>query len=208
MFLNSKNVRIWQLLKVVPWPYWGLFSVIIGLLGDLISFIMYPNYNLTLMVSDLGTGPGGVFFNLGTILSGIFALLFYIYLGPHLKVENVNVRIHKIAMTLAILSCIFFIFIGIFPSMRSNSVLFILHGTTAVICWICGIGYLSLFGILIYKSDKFLRFHSYASYAVALIEIVFLFTWIPLIEWIMVFAISFWILFLTIYIFQNKEYFS
>ena len=104
MFLKTKVLKIHQELKKVPWPYWGLLSVVIGLLGDFLSFLLYPNYNLTLMVSDLGTGPGAIFFNLGTILSGIFALLFYIYLGPHLKVGNINSRIQKIAMIFAVLS--------------------------------------------------------------------------------------------------------
>ena len=204
MFSNSK-IFIQQILKVVPGPYWGLFSIIIGLLGDFLSYLMYPNYNLTLMVSDLGTGPGAIFFSLGTIFSGIFALLFYIYLGRNLKVDKKDTRIYKLAMILAILSCIFFIFIGIFPSTRSNFVLFALHGTTAMICWICGIGFLSLFGILFYKSDKFLKIHSFTSFAVALIEILFLFTWVPIIEWIMVFAISFWILLLSIHSFRDLE---
>ena len=208
MFLNLKIVRIHQIFKLVPGPYWGLFSIGIGLLGDFLSFLMYPDYNLTLMVSDLGTGPGAIFFSIGTILSGIFALLFYIYLGTNLKIDKLDTRIHKFAMILAILSCIFFILIGIFPSLRSNIVLFVLHGATAMICWICGVGFLSLFGILFYKSDKFLKFHSYATFAVVLIEILFLFTWIPIIEWIMVFSISLWILLLSIHSFRNLETFK
>ena len=111
-------------------------------------------------------------------------------------------------MILAILSCFFFIFVGIFPSVRSNVVLFVLHGATAMICWICGVGFLSLFGILFYKSDKFLKIHTYASFAVVVIEIIFLFTWIPIIEWIMVFSISFWILLLSIHSFRSLKTFN
>jgi hypothetical protein len=208
MVSTSKIAKIQQIFKVIPGPYWGLLSITIGLLGDLISFIMYPDYNLSLMVSDLGTGPGAIFFNLGTILSGIFALLFYIYLGPHLKVENLNNNMHRVAMILAVLSCIFFTFVGVFPSVRTNIVLFTLHGTIAMICWICGVGYLSLFGIIFYKSENFLKIHTYSSFAVVLVEVIFLFTWIPIIEWIMVFAISFWILLITIHTFQNQGSFN
>ena len=205
MFSNFHNIYIQRIFKTIPGPYWGLFSIVVGLLGDFLAFMVYPDYNLNLMVSDLGTGPGALYFNLGTILSGLFALLFYLYIGPHLKVKDINNKAHNAAMILAVLSCIFFIFIGIFPSLRSNVVLFVLHGGTAMLSWICGIGYKSLFSYFILKNDKFYKVQGYSGLAVVLIEIIFLFTWIPVIEWIMVFAITFWISLLTIHSFRYLE---
>ena len=205
MFSNFRNIDIQRIFKTIPGPYWGLFSIIVGLLGDLLAFIAYPDYNLNLMVSDLGTGPGALYFNLGTILCGLFALLFYLYLAPYLKFKGINKKTHTAAIVLAVLSCIFFIFIGIFPSLKSNFVLFVLHGGTAMLSWICGIGYKSLFSYFMYKNEKFHKIHSYSGITVVVIEIIFLFTWIPVIEWIMVFAITFWISLLTIHSFRYLE---
>ena len=205
MLLESINVKLNRIFTIIPGPYWGLVSIIIGLLGDLFAYLLYQGYDLTYMVSDLGTGPGAIFFNMGTILSGIFALIFYLYLSPNLKFDGVNETLHRVAIILAIMSCIFFIFIGIFPSVSSNPILFILHGGTAMFSWICGIGYKTLFSYLMLKNGKFLKIHSYVGMMVVLVEVIFLFTWIPFIEWMMVLFITIWISLLTHHTFRKKE---
>lgn len=194
-----------KIYKVIPGPYWGLLSMIVGILGDIIAISMTPDFNLNYMVSYLGTGPGALFFNLGTILSGLFALLFYIYLAPILKSKNVNKDIHRTGLVFAILSCIFFILIGVFPSVRTNSALIIIHGFVAMMSLICGSVYKSLFGYMMFKSEKFLKFHTCSAMIVIVIEITFLLTWTPIIEWMMVIAITFWILMLSVHIFTRKE---
>ncbi len=194
-----------KIYKVIPGPYWGLLSMIVGILGDIIAISMTPEYNLDYMVSYLGTGPGALFFNLGTILSGLFALLFYIYLAPILKSKDVNEDIHKTGLVFAILSCIFFMLIGVFPSVLTNSVLIIIHGFVAMMSLMCGSVYKSLFGYMMLKSDKFLKFHTYSAIIVVVIEIAFLLTWTPLIEWMMVIAITYWIFMLSVHIFIRKE---
>jgi len=194
-----------KIYKVIPGPYWGILSMIVGILGDIIAVSMTPDYNLDRMVSYLGTGPGALFFNLGTILSGLFALLFYIYLSPILKSKNVNEDIHKTALVFAILSCIFFILIGVFPSVLTNSALIIIHGFVAMMSLMCGSVYKSLFGYMMLKGDKFLKLHTYSAIIVVVIEIAFLLTWTPLIEWMMVIAITYWIFMLSIHIFIRKE---
>jgi len=194
-----------KIYKVIPGPYWGLLSMIVGILGDIIAISTTPDFNLNHMVSYLGTGPGALFFNLGTILSGLFALLFYIYLAPILKSKNVNENIHKTALVFAILSCIFFILIGVFPSVRTNSTLIIIHGFVSMMSLICGSVYKSLFGYMMLKSDKFLKFHTYSAMIVIVIEIAFLLTWTPIIEWMMVIAITYWIFMLSVHIFTRKE---
>jgi hypothetical membrane protein len=59
----------------------GLISIIIGICGDILAIIYFPGYNLlNNMVSDLGIGPGGIFFILGLIFSGILAIPHYVAL--------------------------------------------------------------------------------------------------------------------------------
>lgn len=205
MLSNFQDRFLQKVFKTIPGPYWGLLSIIIGLLGDFLAYIVYPDYNLNLMVSNLGTGPGALYFNLGIILSGLFTILFYLYLGPYLRFNGINKKAYNTAMLLAVLSCVFFIFIGIFPSLRNNIALIVLHGGSAMLSWIFGIGYKSLFSYFIYKNDNFHKIHCYSGLAVVIIEIIFLFTWIPIIEWIMVFAITFWISLLTIHSFRHLE---
>ena len=204
MSLDSRQV-LNKIFKVIPGPYWGLFSMIVGLLGDIIAVLMTPGYNLTYMISTLGTGPGALFFNLGTILSGLFALIFYLYLIPALKSEDVSEEVQRMALIFASLSCFFFILIGVFPSITSNSVLIIIHGFVAMISLMCGSVYKSLFGYMMLKNEKFLKIHTFSAIIVVIIEIVFLLTWVPIIEWMMVIAINYWIFLLSFHIFTRKD---
>ena len=194
-----------KIFKVIPGPYWGLLSMIVGLLGDVIAILMTPDYDLNYMVSYLGTGPGALFFNSGTILSGLFALLFYLYLVPMLKSNNVSEKIHKTAFVFAILSCIFFSLIGFFPSITTSSLLIVVHGFVAMSSLICGSIYKTLFGYMMLKNNKFLKLHAYSAMIVVFIEVAFLLTWVPIIEWMMVVAITYWIFMLSFYVFTRKE---
>ena len=190
---------------VVPGPYWGILSMIIGLLGDIIAVMLTPGYNLHYMVSVLGTGPGALFFNLGTILSGLFALLFYLYLIPILRSNEISDRTEKIARVFAVSSCIFYMLIGFFPSITSNSTLILIHGFVAMSSLLCGSIYKSTFAYMMLKNDKFLKFQIFSAMIIVVIEIIFLLTWRPIIEWIMVVAITYWIFMLSFHVLIRKE---
>jgi hypothetical protein len=198
------NIILNKIFNIIPGPIFGILSVIIGLLGDFLALLLFPDYNLNLMISKLGTGPGGLFFNVGTILSGFFAFLFYLYLGRVVKVEPVNENLRKGAVISAITSCIFFILIGVFPSVDSNQLLVILHGNFASICFITGLIYFLLFNIVIIQSKNFLKMHSYIGFTEAILISIFLFTWNPVSEWIMTFGIIIWILFIASYLIYSK----
>ena len=194
-----------KIFQIIPGPYWGFFSMIIGLLGEIIAIIMTPGYNLTYMVSYLGTGPGALFFNLGTILSGLSALLFYLYLIPILKSKNVSDKTARIALVFASLSCIFYTLIGFFPSITSNSTLILIHGFVAMCSLLCGSIYKSTFAYMMSKNVKFLKYQIYSALIIVIIEIIFLLTWRPIIEWIMVVAITYWIFMLSFHVYTRKE---
>lgn len=187
----------------IPAPIYGLLSAIIGISGDIISILLFQGYNLKHMISALGTGPGGIFFNIGTFLSGIFALFFYFYLFEFIGKETTVPKLHQAGRFFAINSCIFFSLVGVFPTSK-NIVLFVLHGTAALISWLSAILYLSIFSYLIYKSKIISRFFIYLALITASTIIVFLLTWKPIIEWTMALAVAVWITLISAYLLYRK----
>ena len=66
----------------IPIRIFGLFSILSGIIGDTIAYAMYTGYNITKnAVSALCDGYGGIFFQVGIVLSGFFAFFFAVYLG-------------------------------------------------------------------------------------------------------------------------------
>ena len=112
-------------------------------------------------------------------------------------------RKHKVGSFFAINSCIFFSLVGVFPT-STNIVLFVFHGTFALISLLSAIVYLSIFSILIYKSKNFSNFFTYLALITAGTIIVFLLTWNPIIEWIMAFAVTVWITLISAYVLWRK----
>lgn len=203
MSWESKQV-LKKIFKVIPGPYWGILSMVVSIASIIIAASTFPGYSLNCMISYLGNSPGALVFNLGFILSGSFALVFYLYFAPILKSKNVKIGIYRTALTFAIMSCIFYILIGIFPA-GADTYMILVHGVVSMICLICGTIYKSLFGYMMLKSEKFLKFHTYSAIIVVTIEITFLLTWIAYIEWIMVFAITYWIFMLSFHVLIRKE---
>ncbi|MBD3337800.1 MAG: DUF998 domain-containing protein [Candidatus Lokiarchaeota archaeon] len=192
---ETKNRFMDKFLDKLSGGFFGLISVIIGLTGDFLAYLHIPGYNMfDDMVSELGVGPGGVFFNLGLIISGITAIPFYVALGRVFKEGNFNENVRKGAVGVALVSTITFSFIGVFPSDETNYPVFLAHGTFALISWLSGMGYMILFGYLMFKDERFSRYHASINFMIAGIFVIFLLTWLPLWEWILTFAITLWII--------------
>lgn len=189
--------------NLIPAPIYGLLSAILGIGGDIIGIVLFPSYNFNYMISALGAGPGAIYFNIGTILSGIFALLFYLYMIKVIGEETNDPKIQKVGRFFAINSCIFFILIGFFPT-STNMILFSLHGTFALISWLSAIVYLSIFSYLIFKNKVIPKFFGYLTLITVGTIIVFLLTWIPIIEWIMALGITVWITLSSVYMLYRK----
>ncbi len=186
------------LFKYIPGSLFGLLSVIVGVLGDLIAFLHYPGYNIIdNMVSDLGNGPGGVFFNVSMIFSGIFAFIYFVYISKILKYDN-NANsnnydtVRKAGLVCAYTSSIFFSLIGVFPSYENYIIIFTIHGICAFTSWISAVGYLSFFCYLFSKDIRFSKFESYSGLVLVAFFIFFFFTFSPLTEWILNFVIIVW----------------
>jgi hypothetical membrane protein len=189
--------------NLIPAPIYGLLSAILGIGGDIIGLVLFPGYNFNYMISALGAGPGAIYFNIGTILSGIFALLFYLYMIKAIGKENNDPKLQRAGRFFAINSCIFFSLVGVFPT-STNMTLFFLHGTFALISWLSAIVYLSIFSSLIFKNKVIPKFFGYLTLITVGTIIVFLLTWIPIIEWIMALGITVWITLSSVYMLYRK----
>ena len=201
--MEKLKTNILKILNFIPSPYYGLLSAFVGIGGDIIAIALFPSYNFNRMISALGTGPGAIYFNIGTILSGIFALLFYLYLIEVIGKETNDPKQQKVGRFFAINSCIFFSLVGVFPT-STDTILFVLHGTFALISWLSAIIYLSIFSSLIFKNKVIPKFFGYLAIITAGTIIVFLLTWIPIIEWIMALAITVWITLPSVYMLYRK----
>jgi len=199
MMIGKFNSYLNKIFNVIPGQFFGILSTFVGLGGDILAILYFSEYNPSLMISVLGTGPGGFFFNFGTILSGLLALPLYLYLERVLSKEKLNRKVLKMALISAIISCIFFILIGVFPSYKNNVFFLYSHGISALLCFLSGAVYIILFSYLFIKSSLFPKILAYIGYLHSGLIILFLFTWIPLTEWLMTFGIILWILSVSFY---------
>ncbi|KKK42809.1 hypothetical protein LCGC14_0493160 [marine sediment metagenome] len=195
---------------------YGILSVVFGMLGDLIAYLMYPGYNFTNNpVSSLCNGPGGMFFQVGTVLSGIFAILFVLYFIGSVPAQNAE-KLRKIALLTALISCISFISLGVFCGREPTIAL--IHGVSAVISWISGICYITLFNIFMLRNSKYSKLLVYFGFGVSLtlstmVLMFFLYYFLglhiviiilPLLEWIDTFILAIWYLIISIFLILKK----
>ena len=201
--MEDLKTDILKIYNSIPAPVYGLLSAVAGLLGDVISIALFPGYSLNHMISALGAGSGALYFNVGTILSGVFAFLFYLYMIKVIGKEKTDPKLEKVGRFFAMNSCIFFSLVGVFPT-STNMIIFVLHGTFALISWLSAIIYLSIFSKLIFKNKVLPKFFAYLALITAGTIIAFLLTWIPIIEWIMALAITVWITLPSVYMLYRK----
>lgn len=208
-----------KLVKVIPSQYFGILSVTFGILGDIISYLMFPcsEYNLFEQpVSALCLGSGGIYFNIGNIFSGVFALIFVNTLGRIFNEEQVSGIIKRYAIISANISCICFTILGIFCG--SNIIIAYIHGIAALTSWGFGFFYFTFFNILIFQDSKFSKNLAIIGFIVpiflGLLMIIFFLHLIPIfrflviilpfLEWINTFAVIFWYYLIPFYIIYKK----
>lgn len=217
--MEIMDIFIEKLNKIIPGRLFGLFSITAGILGDIIALLMYPLMKYDFMrnaVSSLCEGPGGIFFNVGNIFSGVFALIFVNYLGRTFNEEQINKNLIRISIICANISCTSFIILGIFCS--SNLIIAYIHGISALISWGFGLCYITFYNVLILKdpnySNLLAHFGFLVSFSLALLMIFFflhlfpvfrfLLIVLPLLEWINTFTIILWYLIIPIYMIHKK----
>ena len=201
--MEKLKTHILNTYNLIPAPIYGLLSAATGFGGDIIAIALFPNYNFNRMISALGAGPDAVYFNIGTIFSGISAMLFYLYMIKVIGRGTQNPKLHKVGRFFAINSCIFFSLVGVFPT-SLNMTLFVLHGTFALISWLSAIIYLSLFSFLIFENKVIPKFFGYLALITTVTIIIFLLTWIPIIEWMVALGVTVWITLPSVYLLYRK----
>ncbi len=184
---------------------YGFISIVVGLVGVLISYFTAPNYEMFQnMISELGVGPYGTYFNLGLIFSGILAIPCYSQLANRICGENYTGVKKKLGNMCAIISCIAYAFVGVFPAIKSDIVLLYIHGTVAAISLVSGVGYLTLYSVIIRETKTSPQALAYLGFILAIIYLACLFTWSPVVEWIAFFGLVAWILLISIYMLRAK----
>ena len=195
----------------------GILSITSAIIGDIIAFILFPGYNLTKKaVSYLCRGPGGIFFQVGAVLSGLFAILFLLSLANSLYRNSSNERLIETSIIVSIVSCICLIFLGIFCG--SNPIIALLHGIFAFISWFSGLLYVTLLNILILKDSRYSNFLAYIgfflSWSLGLLLVIFLLHFhtpfhilvliLPSLEWFNTILIMVWYFIVSIYMIYRK----
>ena len=207
-----------KLNKVIPGRLFGLLLIIVAILGDIFSFITFPGYNFMRMpVSALCDGPGGIYFNIGNALSGLFALIFVNSLGRTFTGEHFSKNMKRNAIICANISCTCLILLGLFCS-GSNLIIAYIHGISAITSWGFGFCYITLYNILILKDSNYSKFLAYfgflVSLALALLIIFFFLHLIPILrfiiiilptlEWINTILIILWYFIISTYMIYKK----
>ena len=202
---------------VIPGSLFGLFSIISGIMGDVIAFLMFPGYNfLRMAVSDLCLGPGGLFFNFGNLFSGIFAFFFVNYLGNTFNEGKISPKFRRTAIICANISCVCFIFLGIFCG--SNIIIAYIHGISAITSMGFGFCYITFYNILIIKDSKYSRSLGYFGFIVSFIfglliilfllhilpNLRFIMVVLPLVEWLNTTALIIWYIIIPLYMIYKK----
>ncbi len=215
--MEKLELIIETLNRHIPIRIFGLFSISFGIIGDLVAYSMYPGYDITRnAVSALCDGSGGVLFQIGIVLSGIFAFFFTIYLGNTFSNEIVSQKLRKISIQFAIISCVSFISLGAFCG--TNLIIALIHGTSAIISWGFGFCYITLYNILMFRDPKYSKYLSYFGFFVSsiiatLITIFFLhliptlrqlMVFLPILEWINTFTVILWYFIISIYMINKK----
>ncbi len=203
--MNRGRKLIDKLLDTIPAGFYGIISIIIRITCDFLAFIFYPEYSIFYnMVSDLGVGPGGIFFSLGLFFSGIISIPFYVAIARSLKSDNIKERSRKSGLVLFYISDLTYILVGIFPSIKQNTIIYYTHGVLALISWLSVLGYLIIFSMLMLKSDKYSALPAYSSSLLIGFVIIAVLTWQPITEWLMTFMFWLWVLIISSYMLYHK----
>lgn len=195
-----------KLFEVIPGGVHGLLSVAVAILLSVLALFLNHHYiPFKGMVSELGVDQGGIFFNSGLIFSGIIAIPFFISLGRTLNCEGANEKLRKSAITFSIISCISMSLIGCFPAIQEDGIMLYIHGIFTSICWFSGFIFITLFSILFLKSSRFTKLHAYLGFLIAGIFALVLCTWWVIFEYMIIIAISIWVIVTALYMLYNDN---
>lgn len=181
-----------RLYNSIPGSIYGLIAFGISIFAHLIGVLLYPNYDMaTMTISQLSNGYGGLFYRIGLISTGIIAIPFCIYLSNSFKRSNNSILLIKFVMFSSVLYCISLIFIGYFWG--PNTFISFIHGLFALVAWIDGLVFISLFSFLMLKDIRFPKPVAYFGFIVASTFLLHLLVLSTITQWIMTLSIMVWV---------------
>jgi len=196
-----------------------LLSIAFGITGDVLAYIFFPNFNIMKRaVSSLCKGQGGFFFQIGSVISGIFAIPFVVYLNRSFNEEYVKENLKKKALLVALISCSCLIILGAFCG--SNPIIALIHGVSALTSWLFGLFYITFFNIFMLRDPKYSRslsrFGFCATFTLFTLMVLFFLAYIPSLrllvvilpslEWINTIIIILWYFVVSLYTLKKKIY--
>ncbi len=210
---SDKNIFGDFFLKIIPGGVFGVLAMLAGLIGELIALQFYPvEYSiLTNMISDLGTpemNPRGfMFFNIGAMVSGLLGIPFSVYMGYLFQSRHGSSKWIEVAKYANIVAYIALGLLGLCLALSATkeSIFFLLHGVFADVCFLGTATYCVIYSY--YVQDKPLIFPKYFAvpfFFAGITQLVFIVTWIPIIEWISHISILFWIIIMGSYMTFKK----
>jgi len=133
----------------------------------------------------------------------LIAIPFFISLGRILQQqENGNEKLKKRTVIISIIACLSLSLIGCFPAI--NLIMLLIHGIFAIIFFFAGLFFCLFFGYLMLKDSRFSEPQSYLGFIGVGIFTIYLCTIKPLLEWIVVIFVFFWIIENAIYVIHKK----
>jgi len=161
--------------KTISGVYFGIIGLIIFTLSTVLSVVIYlsidPNYSIyTNWISDLGIGPGGAkwIFNIGWMISSLILLFFHTFEIRELKNKGVKNNIIKFMVIFSISLSSGIFLVGFVPLDRGFS-----HTIAALIYFIGGFGFFSLYGIIILMISRMSKIYSIIAFITALSYILY-----------------------------------
>jgi hypothetical membrane protein len=141
--------------------------VLLYILGDP-SFSVFTHY-----LSHLGIGPNGsdIVFNLGSMLSGIVMVFFFLNLSVFLIKKEVPKILVNLSLVFGLISSLGNFLIGFFPGDGSQD----LHNFVASLFFLGGLAYCILYGISELKGKGISKLQALSGFVVAFFFVVFIF---------------------------------
>ena len=192
-----------KLFTLIPGSVFGLISFGISLFTHLIGVLLYPNYDMTrVAISFLGDGYGGIIYRVGLIFTGIIGIPFCVYIGKSFENKDTIEPIRKLALTGSIIYCFSLIFVGYF--WRTNVIVSFIHGLCAFLCWVDGLIFIGLFGILMLKDERFPKSIAFFGFITAGTFLLHLSILSSITQWIMTLSIMLWVLIVSSYMLYKQ----
>ena len=195
LYKNPFNLKVGSI--------YGLLSFGISVFTHLIGILMYPNYDmLNMPISYLGDGYGGLIYRFGLIFTGIIGIPFCIYMGKIFSMNNSVEPIRKTAIFGSVIYCVSLLFIGAF--WRGSFIESFIHGFFALLCWIDGLIFISLFSVLMFKDGRFPKSIAFLGFIVAGSFLLHLILHSPITQWIMTLSIMLWVWIVSSYMLYKR----